>query len=323
MNLRQLQYFCEMAEGGSAVQAAQRLFVAPTAISMSVSQLEADLGGQLFDRSTRPMRLTPLGKFLLPRAQELLAQTRRLEGDARRVASARQGWLGVGFTRSVMLSVLPVAVRRFREAFPDVRLEMVELLAEHQPAQMESGKVHLGIARFIEPVPPPPGFSTCTLFEEPLLAALPLGIRADASTPLTLAELARYPFISYPRDPKTRYAAQVLAAAEQRGSPLTVQHEAMEIHTALGLVAAGLGVTLVGASVALNARQDVALHAVEGLDATTTVVTVMPDVGRNAFVDPFVALLQEATVQLGLAPSPALAPAAVPAARPPAKRRRP
>ncbi|WP_219217919.1 LysR family transcriptional regulator [Variovorax boronicumulans] len=313
MNLRQLQYFCEMAEGGSAVQAAQRLFVAPTAISMSVSQLEADLGGQLFDRSTRPMPLTPLGKFLLPRAQELLAQTRRLEGDARRVASARQGWLGVGFTRSVMLSVLPVAVRRFREAFPDVRLEMVELLAEHQPAQMENGKVHLGIARFIEPVPPPPGFSMCTLFEEPLLAALPIGIRADARAPLTLAELARYPFISYPRDPKTRYAAQVLAAAEQRGSPLTVQHEAMEIHTALGLVAAGLGVTLVGASVALNARQDVALHAVEGLDATTTVVALMPDLGRNAFVDPFVALLEEAAVQLGLATSAAPVMASTPA----------
>lgn len=310
-----------MAEGGSAVQAAQRLFVAPTAVSMSVSQLEADLGGQLFDRSSRPMPLTPLGKFLLPRAQELLAQTRRLEGDARRVASARQGWLGVGFTRSVMLSVLPVAVRRFREAYPDVRLEMVELLAEHQPAQMENGKVHLGIARFIEPVPPPPGFSMCTLFEEPLLAALPFGIRSQPTAPLTLEELARYPFISYPRDPKTRYAAQVLAAAEKRGIPLTVQHEAMEIHTALGLVAAGLGVTLVGASVALNARRDVAFHAIEGLDATTTVVAVRPDVGRNAFVDPFVALLEEAAVHLGLAaasvPAPVApsAPAVVPARR--------
>ena len=90
-------------------------------------------------------------------------------------------------------------------------------------------------------------------------------------------------------------------------------HEAMEIHTALGLVAAGLGVTLVGASVALNARQDVALHAVEGLDATTTVVALMPDLGRNAFVDPFVVLLEEAAVQLGLATSAAPVMASTPA----------
>lgn len=307
MNLRQLHYFCETAAGGSAAQAAKKLFVAPTAVSMSLSQLESELGGQLFDRATRPMPLTALGQFLLPRAQELLGQAERLAGDAKRVASSRQGWLGIGFTRSVMLSVLPAAVRRFSAQYPDVRLEMVELLSEHQPAQIAVGKVHVGISRFVEPTEPPAGFSAQALFEEALLAALPAGRAGPAGTPITLATLARHPFVSYPRDPKTRYASQILAAAERLGSPLSVQHEAVEIHTALGLVAAGLGATLVGASVALQTRSEVSFHPVEGLDVTSTVIAVLPNDSPNAFAGAFVQAMLLAAKDLGLSIRPAAA----------------
>jgi DNA-binding transcriptional LysR family regulator len=302
MNLRQLQYFCETVACGSATQAAKKLFVAPTAVSMSLSQLEAELGGPLFDRSNRPMPLTALGRFLLPRAIELVEQADRLAGEAKRVASARQGWLGVGFTRSTMLSVLPAAVRAFREQHPDVRLEMVELLSEHQPAQIAAGKVHLGVSRYVEPVEPAAGFLSQPLFEEPLLAALPMGLMGAAGTPITLQALARHPFISYPRDPKTRYARQILAAAEQRGWPLSVEHEAMEIHTALGLVAAGLGATLVGASVATQSRADVSFHPVTDLDVTSTVVAILPLDNQNEVAGAFVQAMRLAALALGQPP---------------------
>ena len=131
MNLRQLRYFCEVVDTGNAIQAASRLFVAPTAISMQVAQLEKLLGGALFDRSHRPMQLTALGKFLYPRARELLAEERRLEEEARGIAAGKRGWLGVGFVRSTIYSVLPNAVRAFRASFPDVQLDLVELLSEH------------------------------------------------------------------------------------------------------------------------------------------------------------------------------------------------
>lgn len=152
MNLRQLHYFCEKTVGGSAAQPVKKLFLAPIAVSMSLSYLESELGGQLFEPATRPMPLTALGQFLLPRTQELLGQAERLAGDAKRVALSRQGRLGTGFTRSVMLYEFPAAERRFSAQYPDVRLEIVELLAEHQPAQITSGEVHVGISRFVEPM---------------------------------------------------------------------------------------------------------------------------------------------------------------------------
>jgi DNA-binding transcriptional LysR family regulator len=309
MNLRQLHYFCEVATEGSAAHAAKKLFVAPTAISMSLSQLEAELGGQLFDRSARPMPLTPLGRFLLPRALELLGQVQRLEGDAKRVASAHQRWLGIGFTRSVMMSMLPSAVRRFHSNFPGVRLQMVELLSEYQPSEIQAGKVHVGISRFVDPIEPPPGFTARKLFEEKLLAALPSGQAEQGANPISLEELARHPFISYPRDPKARYAMQVLAAAERRGASLMVEHGAMEIHTALGLVAAGFGATLVGASVALQARSGVTFRRVKGFDATSTVVAIIPDADRNEFVEPFVELLAQAAADMVVASHQSTVPA--------------
>lgn len=291
MNLRQLEYFCEVVACGSAARAAKRLFVAPTAISMALSQLEAQWGGALFDRAARPMPLTALGAYVHPRALELLAQARRLEGDAKRVAVASRGWLGIGFTRSVMLSVLPAAVRRFRTAYPDVRLELVELLSEHQAAQMAAGAIHIGISRYVEPVPPAPGVAATVLYEEPLLAALPAEHPLAAGEAITLEQLSAQPFISYPRDPQTRYAAQVLAATAARGCVLDVQHDAMEIHTALGLVAAGLGVTLVGASVATQVRPDVVLRPVAGLGATTTVVACVPEEGESPLARAFMGVL--------------------------------
>jgi len=300
MNLKQLAYFCETAAEGSASHAAKKLFVAATAVSMSISQLEAELGGKLFDRSSRPMPLTALGRFMLPRAQELLAQARRLEGDARRVASAREGWLGIGFTRSVMLSVLPPAVRQFRLEYPEVRLELIELLSEHQAPQIALGKVHLGISRFVDPVDAPAGFTTEVLFEEALYAALPSHPAVVPGSAISLQELGSHAFVSYPRDPKTRYAAQILAAAARAGIDLEVQHEAVEIHTALGLVAAGLGATLVGASVALGVRSDISFHPVTGLNVTTSVAALLPLDNRNAFADAFVEIFRRAARTLGI-----------------------
>lgn len=294
MNLKQLQFFCETVVSGSAANAAKRLFVASTAISMQISALENELGAPLFERSTRPMPLTPLGQFLYPRARDLLAQASMLESDAKRLASARPGWLSIGFNRSVMLSVLPAAIRRFRTLHPKVQLELVELLSEHQPAAIAGGGIHLGIARYVGPVVSEVGVTTTMLFEEFLLVALPVGHPLSTEGAITLADLERLPFISYPRDPSANYASKVLEAAKELGTTLLVQHEAMEIHTALGLVAAGLGVTLVGASVGLQVRPDVVLRPVSGLSIKTTVAIHLPSNVGNPLVESFIETLQAA-----------------------------
>jgi len=274
MNFRQLRYFCEVVECGTLGRAAERLYVAPTAISMQISQLEESVGGALFDRSVKPMALTALGRFFLPRAREVLAQGQRLEKDTRDVATGKQGWLGIGFVRSLIYSVLPTAVRAFRIDHPDVKIELVELLSELQPAQLRNGRIHIGLSRHTRSIEPPSDLHHTLLFEDEFVVALPSQHRLATQKVLHLADLAELALISYPKDPYSSYASHILTALHAAGGRPQVGHEAIEIHTALGLVAAGLGYAVVGASVAEQGRRDVVFVRLPEIQAHSEVIAV-------------------------------------------------
>ncbi len=274
MNSRQLRYFCTVAEQGTLSRAAERLFVAPTAISMQIVQLEATLGGDLFDRTSKPMSLTNLGKFFLPRARELLSQGARLEQEARDVAAGKQGWLGIGFVRSLLYSVLPRAVRAFRQLHPAVKLELIELLSENQPAALRNGRIHVGLSRHIRPEEPPADLRHTALFEDAFVAAIPAQHPLARRKTVGLSALGELPLISYPKDPASSYALHVQSVLHTAGAHPKLGHEAIEIHTALGLVAAGLGYAVVGASVAERGQGDVVFVPIPEIQAGTTVLAV-------------------------------------------------
>lgn len=298
MNFRQLKYFCEVVETGSAAQAATRLFVAPTAISMQLAELEKQVGGALFDRRRRPMTLTELGKFFYPRARQLLLDGRQLEEETRVVAAGKRGWLGIGFVRSTIYTVMPNAVRAFRAVHPDVQLDLVELLSEHQPAHLRNGRLHLGVSRFLGAHEPPADLAHTLLFEDPFVAVLPRDHKLARRSSIALADLSGLPFISYPKDPQTSYASQVQAMLHAAGVKTRVVYEAIEIQTAFGLVAAGLGITLTGRSVIEHNRTDVAFVRLSDVEAQTAVVAVTRANEQNALVAAFLATLRQARTKV-------------------------
>lgn len=293
MNLRQLRYFCEVVDAGNARAAAERLFVAPTAISMQISQLEALLGGSLFDRGTRPMALTPLGQFVYPKARELLLASSRLEFEAKGIAAGNLGWLGIGFTRSTIFSILPEAVRAMQLAFPNVRIDLLEILTEEQPAALRSGAIHLAIARTLGPFNREPDLNYAELFDDPLVAALPIQHQLATRKSLVAADLNALPYVSYPKVANAHFSRQVLNVLEQAGAKVQVGHEAKEIHTALGLVAAGLGTTVVGRSVAANNRTDVCFVPIADLHICSKVLAVRKEGLPHPLVEAFLGKLRE------------------------------
>jgi LysR family transcriptional regulator, benzoate and cis,cis-muconate-responsive activator of ben and cat genes len=292
MNLRQLRYFCEVVDAGNAKAAAERLFVVPTAVSMQLSQLEADLGGRLLDRGSRPMALTPLGQFVYPKAKELLSLSARLETEAKGIAAGNRGWLGIGFTRSTIFSVLPEAVREMQAAFPNVRIDLVEVLTEHQPASLRSGAIHVGISRVLGAFAREPQLQYVELFDDPLVAAIPLQHPLAARTALRAADFDALPYISYPKDANSHFSRQVIALLQAAGARPQVGYEAKEIHTALGLVAAGLGTTVVGRTVAANNRTDVRFLPVADLAVKSRLLAVRPQGGEHRLVDAFLDILK-------------------------------
>lgn len=293
MNLKQINYFCETVDAGNARAAAEKLFVAPTAISMQISQLEALLGGALFDRATRPMALTPLGQFVYSKGRELLSASARLELEAKGMAAGKLGWLGIGFTRSTIFSILPEAVRAMQSALPGVRIDLLEILTEEQPAALRSGAIHLAIARTLGAFTREPDLHYTELFDDPLVAALPAQHPLAARASLAAAELNALPYVSYPKVANAHFSRQVLNVLEQAGAKVQVGHEAKEIHTALGLVAAGLGTTVVGRSVAANNRSDIRFVPIADLPLCSKVLAVRKDSLASPLVDAFLGKLRE------------------------------
>jgi LysR family transcriptional regulator, benzoate and cis,cis-muconate-responsive activator of ben and cat genes len=293
MNLKQLKYFCEVVDAGNARIAAEKLFVAPTAISMQISQLESLLGGPLFDRASRPMALTQLGQFVYPKAKELLFTSKRLELEAKGMAAGNLGWLGIGFTRSSIFSILPEAVRAMQAEFPNVRIDLLEILTEEQSASLLSGVIHIGIARTLGAFSREPDLHYTELFEDPLVAALPIGHTLASKDSLIAKDLEALSFVSYPKTANSYFARQILAILEVAGASLHVSHEAKEIHTALGLVAAGLGATIVGQSVAKNNRTDIRFIPIADVYARSKVLAVRKTNITYPLVDIFLAKLFE------------------------------
>jgi DNA-binding transcriptional LysR family regulator len=265
---------------------------------MQIAQLEESVGGPLFDRSAKPMALTPLGHYFLPRARELLRQGQRLEADTRDMASGRRGWLGIGFVRSLLYSVLPLAISSFRARHPDVKLELVELLSEHQTSALRQHHIHIGLSRHARPIEPPNDLRHTLLFDDPYVIAVSAAHPLAKAPGPSLVELAALPFIAFPKDPASAYASQVMSMLHAVDVRPQVAHEAIEIHTALGLVAAGLGFTIVGASVATRGPADIAFLPLPQVADKTQVVAVTREDEDSELVASMLSTLGEVRARL-------------------------
>ncbi len=298
MNLKQLRYFCAIVDAGSSALAAEHLFVASSAISMQLTLLEDHVGGELFDRSRRPMELTPLGKFLYPRAKEMLSQMSRLDEDARGLAGGRRGWLGIGFVRSTLFSILPRTVQRFRALYPEVQLDLVEMLTEYQPAQLRSGRIHIGLSRFAGAFDRSADLTFTHVLDDPLVVALPKDHPLARKNSLSAQDLESQSMIFYPKDSRGVFGQQLknlLATANVR---FTAAYEAIEIHTALALVGAGMGLTLVARSAMQNNRSDIVFRGVDDLHQDTTLMAITRQGEINSLADAFIDILLSEGVEL-------------------------
>ena len=292
MNLRQLRYFVEIADTGSAAAAAVRLHVAPTALSMQLAALEDDLGGQLFDRSRRPMELTALGRYFHPRAKALLADARRLHDEAAVVASGRSGVVAIGYTRSTIFSILPAAIQRYRDTHAGVRVELIAMLSEHQHEALRAGRIQVGVSRYLGPAPPLDDLTFTRLLDDPFVVALPLQHSLARRKTVRGQELQALGLITYPRDPQSRFAEHTVSILRSAGCMAPVAYEAEDIHTALGMVASHLGFCLVGRSVSMGSRRDLAFVRLMGLQDSAAVYAVT----RNDADEPAVKWLVDALV---------------------------
>jgi DNA-binding transcriptional LysR family regulator len=271
MELRHLRYFIAVAEELHFGRAAERLFISQPPLSQQIQQLERELGFLLFNRTQRRVELTAAGQLFLDEARETLSGLEKAVAASRRVARGEVGWLGIGFVGTATYEFLPAVLCEFRAHYPDVELVLRELVSAKQAQALRDRRIHVGLAR---PAAAEEGIVSEALYQEPLLVALPTRHPLAVWERLTLVALAAEPFILFPRHPKPSYADFIVSLCEQAGFTPQVVQETAEIHTAISLVAAGLGVTLVPASVQSVHREGIAYRHFEEPQPTTELTAI-------------------------------------------------
>jgi DNA-binding transcriptional LysR family regulator len=251
VELRHLRYFREVAQTLNFTRAAERLHLAQPPLSRQIQQLEDELGVVLLERS-RPLRLTEAGRFFYEHSAQLLERLDRICHDTQRIDRGQRRWLGIGFAPSTLYGALPELIRRLRSD-GGVELGLSEMITLQQVEALKSGRIDIGFGRIhIDD----PAVVQKVIHQDPLVAVLPAGHHL-LGTAVSLEQLAREPFVLYPGNVRPSYADHVLKLFARNELHIHVAQMTNELQTAIGLVAAGMGITLVPASVQRLHRDDI------------------------------------------------------------------
>jgi len=251
MELRHLRYFVAVAEEGHVTRAAERLGIQQPPLSLQICALEREIGAQLFRRKPRGMELTAAGRAFLTDAEAILAHVDHAFAITRRTARGEEGRMAVGFTSSAPFHpFVPRVIRAFRDALPLVSLNLEEMGTSELVDALRAERLDAVFVRSSAT-----DLSSLTvhfLLEEEMMAALPaahpLAAKADAAKPLDLSTLSQEPFVLYRRHAGPGFYDAIITACRDAGFNPSVVQEAPRILSTLNLVAAGLGVSIVPAS---------------------------------------------------------------------------
>jgi DNA-binding transcriptional LysR family regulator len=199
ISTRQLRYFVEIAESGSFSAAAERLFVAQSALSRQIKELENLLHTPLFERTARQPRLTAAGEAFYPRARNLLGELHKASELATQVGHGQLGTLRLSHSSTVPMSGRVLrGISAWLEQCPGVSLDIVKLSSEAQLEDIAEGRLEVGLLR-LPVLRQREGVRILPLYKEPLLLAVPPGHSlARHSSAIELAQLQDQAFISIP-----------------------------------------------------------------------------------------------------------------------------
>lgn len=241
VELRHLRYFVAVAEELHFSRAAARLGIAQPPLTQQIQRLEKMLGASLIIRRPR-VRLTAAGEAFLAAARTALSQVEHGLDHVQRVARGEEGMLVVSFDMSTLLGPLPGLIRRYRKLYPGVRLQLRELATTEQLRGLESGAVELGFLR--EP-PSNTGLTYLSVSHEQFVAVLPPHHSLTRKASVPVRALAAEAFVHFPRKLAPGLYDQIAEICRAANFQPQITQEASEWLTIVGLVEAGLGVSIV------------------------------------------------------------------------------
>lgn len=241
MELRQIQYFIEVAKREHMTEAADALHVAQSAVSRQIVNLESELGVELFIREGRNIRVTPIGKIFLKHMEQALAVIDNAKREMEEFLDPKKGTIRIGFPSSLAAYTLPTVISAFREEYPDAKFKLNQGSYHDLVDLVVKGDIDMAL---LGPLPKHENrVIGDILFMEDIVALLSTNHPLANKSTITLSQLQNDSFVLFPKGFILREI--VVNACKQQGFEPIVSFEGDDIDAIKGLVSAGLGVTLI------------------------------------------------------------------------------
>jgi DNA-binding transcriptional LysR family regulator len=244
ITLRQLYGFKTVADVGTFTAAAQRLRVAQPALSLSIRDLENELGTRLFDRTTRRVELTAAGREFLLSVDKLILDLEHAVQNARELAERKRGRLAVAAPPLLAAMIVPSAVADYKKRFPAIDINVIDTQPNMIVDKVRNGEADCGIGTFADVED---GIRREALFEDALMAWCPVQSQLTRLTRVAWKDLAATPLIAMTRDSRIRFLVDQACASVGQG--IRPAYEVSHMTTAIMLVEAGLGTAVLPAYV--------------------------------------------------------------------------
>lgn len=246
IELRHLRYFIAVAEELHFGRAAQRLNLSQPPLSQQIQILEQQIGARLFARTNRSVQLTAAGEAFLKDARQIMHNVTLAADKAARLHRGDEGELRIGFTSSApFIAAVSDALFTFRQLHPQVQIQMQEINTRQQLEPLIEGRLDLGVMRN---TPLPTSLQHQLILREPLYAVMHRAHPLAGETSLSITDLSREPFVFFDPGVGTALYSETLALLARYQIVPDIAQEVGEAMTILGLVATGLGVSILPAS---------------------------------------------------------------------------
>ncbi len=237
--LRHISAFLAVARLGSFTKAAAELHVSQPALTVQIRQLEESLGVRLFDRTKRLVILTQAGRDLLAPLQRVLTDLEAVMNTSHDLAGLRRGSVAVATLPSIAASLLPIVIRRFTAGHPGIDVTVSDVIGERVVQLVKAEEVDFGIGSRMGP---DRDVEVVDFLTDRMCAFLPEDHPLAAQGPLLLHDIVEFPLILTARGTSVRTLIE--RVLEKENLEISLACEANYMSTAVGMVRAGLGISV-------------------------------------------------------------------------------
>lgn len=291
MDIRQLRYFIAVAEHLNFTEAAKHLFVAQSAVSQQIADLEKKIGVQLFIRNKRSVKLTKAGSVLLQEAISLVNKSEEAIEKTRHAELGIIGGLNIGFLGYTERIFLPYLIRQFRRNYPKIDLNLNQFNHGMLIESLKTGDLDIvfTLAFGLDHIG---GIKKKSIFTETISVVMhcehPLANRSS----INIADLSEERFITINRQESPQGFNKTLLMCANGGFSPNIVSEPKLLHTVLLLVDAGMGIAILPKSLNFQSSSSLRFIDIEGEKAEDELVVAWKKTNANTSIPLFLKELE-------------------------------